>query len=173
MPHPKHHTLPHCSEDKPVTLRIVFPCFYSFFIFLWYHRSLLLCWSSSKIFQFLTRLDLYSSTSLSLPFLPSYLRPFSFPALSFIIHDHPNFNFAFNAETNYVEDVLAAGSFFHYAEGYSKPEAFDLTLPETNPVGKLKGEWMQSQALNSTAQDRIPYWIVIGIERIRQTASFI
>ena len=50
------------------------------------------------------------------------------------------FNFAFNAETNYVEDVLAAGSFFHYAEGYSKPEAFDLTLPETNPVGKLKGE---------------------------------
>ena len=42
-------------------------------------------------------------------------------------------------ETNYVEDVLAAGSFFHYAGGFSKPESFDLTLPETNPVGKLKG----------------------------------
>jgi SAM-dependent methyltransferase len=41
-------------------------------------------------------------------------------------------------ETNYVEDVLAAGSFFHYAEGFSKPEAFDLTLPEVNIVGKLK-----------------------------------
>jgi hypothetical protein len=38
-----------------------------------------------------------------------------------------------------VEDVLAAGSFFHYAGGFSKPESFDLTLPETNPVGKLKG----------------------------------
>jgi hypothetical protein len=35
--------------------------------------------------------------------------------------------------------VLAAGSFFHYAGGFSKPESFDLTLPETNPVGKLKG----------------------------------
>lgn len=41
-------------------------------------------------------------------------------------------------ETNYLEDVLALGSFFHYAEGYSKPQAYDLTLPEFNPVGKLK-----------------------------------
>lgn len=41
-------------------------------------------------------------------------------------------------ETNYLEDVLAAGSFFHYAEGFSKPEAFDLTLPELNAVGQLK-----------------------------------
>jgi hypothetical protein len=41
-------------------------------------------------------------------------------------------------ETNYLEDVLALGSFFHYAEGFSKPEAFDLTLPELNPVGQLK-----------------------------------
>lgn len=41
-------------------------------------------------------------------------------------------------ETNYLDDVLAAGSFFHYAEGFSKPESFDLTLPEVNVVGKLK-----------------------------------
>lgn len=41
-------------------------------------------------------------------------------------------------ETNYLEDVLAAGSFFHYAGGFTKPEAFDLTLPELNPVGRLK-----------------------------------
>ena len=56
-----------------------------------------------------------------------------------------------NEETNYVEDVLAAGSFFHYAEGYSKPEAFDLTLPETNPVGKLKGTYTLKQIV---VQDR-------------------
>jgi SAM-dependent methyltransferase len=41
-------------------------------------------------------------------------------------------------ETSYIEDVLALGSFFHYAGGYSKPEAFDLTLPELNLVGKVK-----------------------------------
>jgi len=42
-------------------------------------------------------------------------------------------------ETNYLEDVLALGSFFHYCEGgFTKPRAFDLTLPELNPVGKLK-----------------------------------
>lgn len=41
------------------------------------------------------------------------------------------------AETNYLEDVLAAGSFFHYADGFSKPQSVDLTLPETNVVGKL------------------------------------
>lgn len=41
-------------------------------------------------------------------------------------------------ETNYLEDVLALGSFFHYAGGFSKPESFDLTLPELNPVGRLK-----------------------------------
>jgi hypothetical protein len=41
-------------------------------------------------------------------------------------------------ETNYLEDVIAVGSFFHYAGGYTKPQAFDLTLPEFNIVGKLK-----------------------------------
>ena len=33
---------------------------------------------------------------------------------------------------------MALGSFFHYAGGFTKPEAFDLTLPEVNIVGKLK-----------------------------------
>lgn len=42
------------------------------------------------------------------------------------------------SETNYLEDVLALGSFFHYAGGYSKPESFDLNLPEFNIVGKVK-----------------------------------
>lgn len=41
-------------------------------------------------------------------------------------------------ETNYLEDIFALGSFFHYAEGFSKPKAFDLELPELNIVGKLK-----------------------------------
>jgi hypothetical protein len=41
-------------------------------------------------------------------------------------------------ETNYLDDVLAAGSFFHYAGGYTKPEGFDLTLPEVNVIGKMK-----------------------------------
>ena len=41
-------------------------------------------------------------------------------------------------ETNYLEDTLAIGSFFHYAEGFTKPAAFDLTLPEFNIVGKIK-----------------------------------
>lgn len=41
-------------------------------------------------------------------------------------------------ETNYLEDVLALGSFFHYAQGYRQIESFDLTLPELNPVGKIK-----------------------------------
>jgi hypothetical protein len=41
-------------------------------------------------------------------------------------------------ETNYFEDTLALGSFFHYAEGFNKPAAFDLTLPEFNIVGKIK-----------------------------------
>lgn len=41
-------------------------------------------------------------------------------------------------ETNYLEDILAAGSFFHYAEGFTKPQAFDLTLPELNIVGQIK-----------------------------------
>ena len=42
------------------------------------------------------------------------------------------------AETNYLEDVLAAGSFFHYADGFTRPQSLDLTLPEVNVVGKLK-----------------------------------
>lgn len=41
-------------------------------------------------------------------------------------------------ETSYLDDVLAAGSFMHYAGGFTKPEAFDLTLPEVNAVGRLK-----------------------------------
>lgn len=41
-------------------------------------------------------------------------------------------------ETNYLEDTLALGAFFHYAEGFNKPSAYDLTLPELNLVGKLK-----------------------------------
>jgi Methyltransferase domain len=41
-------------------------------------------------------------------------------------------------ETNYLEDMMACGSFFHYAGGFSKPKAFDLNLPEVNPVGKVK-----------------------------------
>jgi SAM-dependent methyltransferase len=41
-------------------------------------------------------------------------------------------------ETNYLEDILAVGSFFHFAGGFNKPEAFDLTLPELNIVGKIK-----------------------------------
>jgi len=42
------------------------------------------------------------------------------------------------AETNVLEDILALGSFFHYAKGFSKPESYDLNLPECHPVGKLK-----------------------------------
>ena len=41
-------------------------------------------------------------------------------------------------ETNYLEDTLALGSFFHYAEGFSKPESVDLTLPELNIIGQVK-----------------------------------
>jgi SAM-dependent methyltransferase len=41
-------------------------------------------------------------------------------------------------ETNYLEDVIACGSFMHYAGGFTKPEAFDLTLPEFSVAGKLK-----------------------------------
>ncbi len=62
------------------------------------------------------------------------------------------------AETNYLEDVLTLGlyhplthspdhllthsfyqgSFFHYAGGFTKPEAYDLTLPEVTTAGKIK-----------------------------------
>ena len=42
------------------------------------------------------------------------------------------------AETNYLEDAYALASFFHYSGGFNKARAFDLTLPETNPVGRLK-----------------------------------
>lgn len=41
-------------------------------------------------------------------------------------------------ETNYYEDIFSLGSFFHYAEGYSKPAAYDLSIPEDNVVGYLK-----------------------------------
>jgi SAM-dependent methyltransferase len=42
------------------------------------------------------------------------------------------------AETNFLEDVYAIGSFFHFAEGYTRPLSFDLTLPESSAIGKLK-----------------------------------
>lgn len=51
-------------------------------------------------------------------------------------------------ETNYLEDVLAAGSFLHYAEGYTKPQSYDLTLPELNPVGKFKDTFFPSPRLD-------------------------
>ena len=70
--------------------------------------------------------------------LISYFPQFTIFSLISISDGLSVFHFIF-LETNYVEDVLAAGSFFHYAEGFSKPEAFDLTLPEINVVGKLKG----------------------------------
>ena len=34
--------------------------------------------------------------------------------------------------------MLILGSFFHYAGGFTKPDAYDLTLPEVTTVGKLK-----------------------------------
>ncbi len=37
-----------------------------------------------------------------------------------------------------MQDVLAAGSFFHYAEGFTAPRSFDLTLPEVSIVGRVK-----------------------------------
>lgn len=77
----------------------------------------------------------YSFKHLSSPLLHPFSLPPSYDSPSLA----PSNCLSVNEETNYVEDVLAAGSFFHYAEGFSKPEAFDLTLPETNPVGKLKG----------------------------------
>eukprot|EP00981_Chlorochromonas_danica_P006601 scaffold1438_cov173-Ochromonas_danica.AAC.6 len=51
-------------------------------------------------------------------------------------------------ETNYLEDVLAAGSFFHYANGFDKPQAYDLTLPEMNIVGKVKDTFFPSPRLD-------------------------
>ena len=41
-----------------------------------------------------------------------------------------------------MEDVLALGSFFHYAEGFTAPEGFDLTLPEFNIVGQMKVKFL-------------------------------
>jgi hypothetical protein len=37
-----------------------------------------------------------------------------------------------------LQDVLALGSFFHYAGGFFPPAAYDLTLPEISVVGNLK-----------------------------------
>ena len=51
-------------------------------------------------------------------------------------------------ETNYLEDVLAAGSFFHYAQGFTKPQAFDLSLPEVNIVGKIKDQFFPQPRLD-------------------------
>lgn len=42
------------------------------------------------------------------------------------------------AETNYLEDVLALSSFFHFAGGFNRAKSFDLTLPEVSLVGKVK-----------------------------------
>ena len=44
--------------------------------------------------------------------------------------------------------MLALGSFFHYAEGFSKPQSYDLTLPETNPVGKFKDIFFPSPRMD-------------------------
>lgn len=41
-------------------------------------------------------------------------------------------------ETSYEEDVIALGSFFHYAQGFSRPKIFDLNYPEIQPLGKIK-----------------------------------
>eukprot|EP01038_Epipyxis_sp_PR26KG_P008398 gene8398-11356_t len=51
-------------------------------------------------------------------------------------------------ETNYLEDILALGSFFHYAGGFSKPQAYDLTLPESNVVGKFKDTFFPQPRLD-------------------------
>lgn len=51
-------------------------------------------------------------------------------------------------ETSHLEDVLALGSFFHYAEGFSKPECFDLNYPEVNAVGRLKDVLFPSPRLD-------------------------
>lgn len=44
--------------------------------------------------------------------------------------------------------MLAAGSFFHYANGFAKPQAYDLTLPEMNIVGKVKDALFPSPRLD-------------------------
>ena len=46
------------------------------------------------------------------------------------------------------QDVLALGSFFHYAGGYTPAEAFDLTFPETNVVGQLKDVLFPSKRMD-------------------------
>jgi len=64
-------------------------------------------------------------------------------------------------ETNYLEDILAVGSFFHYAEGFTKPEAIDLTLPEINVVGKLKDALFPNPRLDFFACVQVITLIVI------------
>lgn len=62
------------------------------------------------------------------------------------------------------QDIYALGSFFHYAKGFSKPVAFDLTLPEIDPVGKLKDTLFPDARLDFYAvvqakkvSDSLPY----------------
>lgn len=43
---------------------------------------------------------------------------------------------------------MACGSFFHYAGGFTKPEAFDLNLPEVNVVGKAKDAFFPQPRLD-------------------------
>ena len=95
--------------------------------------------SSLLLGYYVRSLTHFSFKRLSSPLLDPFSLPPSLPPFYDSRSLAPSICLSVNEETNYVEDVLAAGSFFHYAEGFSKPEAFDLTLPETNPVGKLKG----------------------------------
>ena len=43
---------------------------------------------------------------------------------------------------------MALGSFFHYAEGFTRPKAYDLTLPELNVVGRAKDALFPSPRLD-------------------------
>jgi len=54
------------------------------------------------------------------------------------------------------KDIVAIGSFFHYAGGYTKAEGFDLTLPELNIVGKLKDLLFPQPRLDFYACVQVP-----------------
>ena len=43
---------------------------------------------------------------------------------------------------------MALGSFFHYSEGFTRPKAYDLTLPELNVVGRAKDALFPSPRLD-------------------------
>ena len=65
------------------------------------------------------------------------------------------------AETNYLEDILALGSFFHFAEGFSKPTSTDLTLPEYTAVGKIKDLFFP--------QPRLDFFAVIQARKLKSS----